>query len=468
MEQEPKVLEDASIVTAETTSVDSRRGFHDFDIKPYQKEPLPPLPSPHSDPLRYGFLTVYRRLFSLVFLFNLIALIVVLTRRRLVLDTVTAATANLLATSLSRQPLFINLIVFTSTSLPKIAPYRLRTICAKVGHYGGLHSGSGVAALLWYIVFVGLLTRNYVTGVTKSAPVLVLAYLILALLMTIVTVAYPAFRSKKHDTFELTHRLSAWTAVALVWALLIVFANNVRKETHQTLGASLKDLAAFWIMLIVTVTLFIPWVTMRKVAVRPEYLSSHAIRLHFDYADASNGQAVSIATRPWRDWHSFICIPNLEGKGFSLVVSRAGDWTSACIANQPTQIWKRAIPTHGFARSANMFTRILIVATGSGIGPALTNLGANDSRYRVLWQTRSPLKTYGPGILGLVEKFDRDAVVIDTDKHGRQDMLIIAWHLAREMDAEIVFVITNPAATNKIVFGLEARGIPAYGPLFDS
>lgn len=30
--------------------------------------------------------------------------------------------------------------------------------------------------------------------------------------------AYPGFRVRHHDTFEIIHRFAGWTAVALVWA----------------------------------------------------------------------------------------------------------------------------------------------------------------------------------------------------------------------------------------------------------
>ena len=51
-----------------------------------------------------------------------------------------------------------------------------------------------------------------------SVPTLVIAYVVLALLVSMVTFAYPSFRVKYHDHFEAIHRFAGWTAVALVWA----------------------------------------------------------------------------------------------------------------------------------------------------------------------------------------------------------------------------------------------------------
>ena len=109
------------------------------------------------------------------------------------------------------------------------------------------------------------------------------------------------------------------------------------------------------------------------------------------------------------------------------------------------------------------------MTTGSGIGPICSFL-AYDNRppMRVLWQTRSPLKTYGQGILDLVAKLDIAAEVIDTDVVGRNDMLPRAWGLVQDFQAEAVVVVSNPGNTKRLVFELEARGVLAYGPLWDS
>jgi len=40
--------------------------------------------------------------------------------------------------------------------------------------------------------------------------------------------------------------------------------------------------------------------------------------------------------------------------------------------------------------------------------------------------------------------------------------------MVKEFDAEAVGVISNPTLTQKLVYGLTSRGIPAYGAIFDS
>lgn len=116
-----------------------------------------------------------------------------------------------------------------------------------------------------------------------------------------------------------------------------------------------------------------------------------------------------------------------------------------------------------------MYNSMILIATGSGIGPCLSFLG-DDNRpaMRVLWQTRTPLKTYGKRLIELVHRLDPNPVILDTTKDGRIEMLPIAIKLYREFNAEAVCVISNPKMTKQLVYDLECRRIPAYGPIFDS
>jgi hypothetical protein len=47
-------------------------------------------------------------------------------------------------------------------------------------------------------------------------------------------------------------------------------------------------------------------------------------------------------------------------------------------------------------------------------------------------------------------------------------MVQLAYNLWKESRAEAVVVISNKQVTQQIVFGLEIRGVAAYGPIFDS
>jgi len=58
--------------------------------------------------------------------------------------------------------------------------------------------------------------------------------------------------------------------------------------------------------------------------------------------------------------------------------------------------------------------------------------------------------------------------MIDTRKHGKSDFVKLALKMVKEFGAEAVGVISYQALTEKVVYGLNSRGISAYGAIFDS
>ncbi|KAJ5191050.1 uncharacterized protein N7498_010035 [Penicillium cinerascens] len=423
--------------------------------------------------IRYLIFTIYRRLFSLVYCANAVAFVIIMVEsRQKILAFVNAAAINLLVCGLARHPLVVNAIFVGICSIPQSAPLVLRKRAAEAYHYGGVHSGCGVAAFLWYTGLVALISREYWidgdSGVI-SVPVIVLSYVLLVVLVAIIVIAHPTFRTKRHDYFELMHRFSGWLAVALFVALLLVFSNQARHAQGLSLGQYLLELPAFWFVLIIVISIVHPWLLLRRVQVRPEYLSPHAVRLHLDHASTAFGKVIALTKHPLRDWHSFATFPDPDGKSFSCIVSKAGDWTTRCIDQQPTQLWKRGVLMYGFIHVMRVFRRVVVVATGSGIGPCLSFLSEkNRPPLRLIWQTRNPNRTYGSDVLNLVRRLDPDPLLIDTGNSGRVDMVPIVQELVREFDAEAVCVISNPRLTKKVVFELKASGVPAFGPIFDS
>lgn len=425
--------------------------------------------------IRYTYLNTYRRLFSIVFGTNLIGYIFVWIYCKSVLNFVNGAAVNLLISGLARQPLFVNFLYATATRVPRSAPLRLRVLAAKIFHFGGVHSGCGVACAVWYITFVGYFTHEIVHRKIPLSPgmitVLVLTYLVMVLLCSIVVVAHPSIRAKSHDWFEGIHRFNGWLAIAMFWPLLVTFAAEQRGST----GRWLIHQPTFWILIIITAAVIHPWSLLRKVKVVPEKLSDHAVRLHFNFTTTKFGQGLSISKHPLRDWHSFASFPDRfdqTDSKFSMVISRAGDFTGDLIDNPPEKIWKRSVPAYGFGKCFGLFNRIVLVTTGSGIGPCLSFI-ADDNRpqMRVIWQTRDPQKTYGDRLINLVRQMDPDPVITRSMRGPdgkRIDMLPQVLRLYREFEAEAVCVISNPQYTKHLVFELERRGIIAMGPIFDS
>jgi len=111
----------------------------------------------------------------------------------------------------------------------------------------------------------------------------------------------------------------------------------------------------------------------------------------------------------------------------------------------------------------------VLIATGSGIGPCLAVLRAGEVSCRVLWSTRSPRKTFGDGLVADVLSADSNAVIYDTAAGaGRPDVVKTAYSMYRESGAEAVVIISNPKLTYKVVYGLESRGVPSFGAIWDS
>ncbi|KAJ5517008.1 hypothetical protein N7527_008568 [Penicillium freii] len=449
---------------------------------------------------RYVLFTVYRRLFTVVFCANLAVFLYVMISDRQLLALVNATAVNLVACGLARHPMMVNAIYRVICSIPRSAPLSLRRRCAKAAHYGGVHSGCGTASLVWYIGFVALLSQIYWTHSpisTKTdaefspAPIAV-AYIILVLLFVMVVVAYPTFRRRMHDYFELTHRFTSWLILALFVALVMIFAHESSGAEQVTLGHFLVTLPAFWLLIAAIVAVAHPWLLLRRVPVKAEPLSSHAVRLSFDFKPIEFAKGVQVSKHPLRDWHSFAGFPdpipggekpvarNARGKkpfvkghghkrSWSIVVSKAGDWTADTIREPPTHLWKRGSLMRGVGYGLRVFDRIIIVTTGSGIGPCLGFLGdKNRPLIKVIWQTRNPLQTYGQDVIDLVHQMGPDPIIFDTSRDGRVDMLPVVRQQLKEFKAEAVFVISNPKMTQDIVYEFESQGIPAYGPIFDS
>jgi hypothetical protein len=59
-------------------------------------------------------------------------------------------------------------------------------------------------------------------------------------------------------------------------------------------------------------------------------------------------------------------------------------------------------------------------------------------------------------------------VIWDTTTHGKPDLLNLALDAYEDFAAEAVFVVSNKSTTLGLVHDLERRGIPAFGPIWDS
>ncbi|GAW24543.1 hypothetical protein ANO14919_141300 [Xylariales sp. No.14919] len=425
--------------------------------------------------LRHRFFSLYRRFFSFIFFSNLLAFALVWWKSwgsgSLPLSQIpTAIAVNLLVAVSMRQDHVINFLFWLATRVPTWAPLAIRRQCARVFHIGGVHSGAATSATLWWLVFTVGATVNFVRGNSEvhiDTGTVVLSYLVLALLLAIIGMAHPDVRAKYHDQFEWTHRFAGWTATALVWAHLVVATNSLRPRT-LSLADALARTPAVYLLALITLSIALPWLRLRRVTVRPEFLSKHAIRLYFDFETPIAGKAIRISDKPMREWHAFATIDKPGVKGFSIVVSNAGDWTRKTIDGRPQRLWTRGALASGVLTIAPLFKKVVLVATGSGIGPCLPVILEGRVPARILWSTPHPRETFGDEIMNDILRADPKAVIWNTRTQGKPDLTALAYQMMKESDAEAVCIISNKKVTQQVVYRLEARGIPAFGAIFDS
>ena len=426
--------------------------------------------------LRYNLLAVYQRLFSIVFIGNIIAFVTELVLHRHshpfgppLGNLATAVAANVTGAILIRQEYVINSLYNIFCWTPLWMPLRFRRVVSKLYHFGGVHSGCAVSATVWFILYSALVTKRYADGDFNEPAVVAITYILLTLFLALCVFAIPKLRIFSHNTFEAVHRFGGWTAVALFWVeILLVLRAESNESRTDSLGMLVIKAPTFWFLLVVTFFIILPWVRLRKVEAFPEVLSRHAVRIHFKYSYKNIGNVIGlrITHNPLKEWHAFATIPDADGSSFSLIVSDNGDWTKKQIMQPAHAYWIRGIT--GVLRMATVFRRIVLVTTGSGIGPCLSFLTSHPIPCRLLWSTPNPVSTYGEDVMRAVAKADPEAMIVDTRASGRPDVVALTYHLYLETKAESVFVISNPYLTSKLVYGLESRGIPAYGPIWDS
>ena len=239
-----------------------------------------------------------------------------------------------------------------------------------------------------------------------------------------IVVALPKTRARHHNLFEIVGRFGLWLSLILFWVQTVVLAQAPLLSTPQ-----------FWVLVLITLSTALPWLKLKKVPVKVDSPSSHVALAQFDYGMTPfAGSSIDISHRPLLEWHSFANLPSPQKSGFRLVISRAGDWTGAFIKDKPSHIWVKGIPTAGVANVETIFKRVVWVATGSGIGPCLPRLLANSVPSSLVWSTRNPRKTYGDALVDEILKAQPDALIWDTDKHGKPDLAKLAYQAWQDFD----------------------------------
>jgi hypothetical protein len=418
----------------------------------------------------------YWRLAAAILLANAVILVVNLAQGDWKLDDGSALTAlsglvlvNLAVAVLIRQQQVLNALFGLAGRGRTTWPMWLRWAISKINHVGGIHVGAAVAGTAWLIAFaVVAIVARVRDPATATLTTVVLSTILALLALVVVVGAAPTVRMRAHNAFELTHRFGGWTAVALFWPLAIHLTLQERGD-ESAAHALLTDWH-LWAVAVLTASVASPWLRLRRVPVTVERPSKHAAIVSFDYGKRPKASAgIGVSHSPLREWHAFATVTTPGRRGFRILVSRAGDWTSRFIEDPPSHLWVRGTPvTAPMARVALLHRRVVYVVTGSGIGPCLGQILAAEVPAQLVWSTRSPRATYGDALVDEVYSVQPHAIIWDTTERGKPDLLRLVREAYWRFDAEAVFVVSNKATTFRLCEALERNGIPAVGPIWDS
>lgn len=431
---------------------------------------LPPVDGTHR--LAGSRVTPFHRLIVAGLTVNAVAALVLLisapTAVTLFAATITAASVNMCVAVLIRHQYVVNALFAVATRAPLRWPLRVRAALAKVYQVGGgVHVGCAISATAWFAAFTAvLLTHPQIGAAAGVHDALVGVALAVAVdLIVIAVCARPSVRERRHFVFEATHRYGGWLALSLFVCLTFLVAVANGGNVVAAAAASPNT----WILVVLLIGSAIPWLQLRRVPVEVFEPSDHVALVRFPTeARPRTGSASRVSRSPLGEWHAFANMVTPDEPGFQLAVSRAGDWTSELIADAPDHLWLRGVPTTGVGTCARLFTKVVWVATGSGIAPCLPHLLNDATPAQLVWVTRHPERTYGTELVGRIHAAQPDAVLWNTDENGKPDLAELAYQAYLESGAEAVICISNKAATTKLVRDLQQRGIPAFGPIWDS
>jgi hypothetical protein len=419
----------------------------------------------------------YNRLIASVILFNLFflySLLIQLHKQKWAigqaeLDYISiAALINMSIANMCRNQYVVNAVIRSAINSPRTWSLSIRRRIAKIYHFGGIHVGGNMMATIWLCISAVSFTTAFSDKTQAiSLSVVLISYVIVAVLIGMIVFALPSMRSRFHNRFERSHRFGAWTTLVLVWLQTLLFVNDQRGDA--ALYQALLTAPKFWVLAIMTGNAALPWFRLRRVPVRVERPSTHVAIVHYDYGlTPFAGSTITISRNPLLEWHSFANVPALSGRGFRSTISRAGDWTSNFIDHPPSHVWVKGIPTAGVGQVSKLFRRVVWVATGSGIGPTLPYLKDQSVPIYLIWSTRAPRSTYGDALVDEILSVQPDALIWDTDERGRPDLVQLVYEAYLRFNAEAVICNSNKKLTWQVVSAMESRGIPAYGPIWDS
>ncbi|KAG0614272.1 hypothetical protein M758_6G164100 [Ceratodon purpureus] len=420
-------------------------------------------------------LSIYKRFFVLSFIINIVLFILAALGHFNYAHNNAAlfALGNVLLLALVRNEIFLRLTYETTVQLfgHSIVPLRLKLwITHGLQNLGGIHAGCGTASIVWSIYAV---VELFVHRATVPTPPIAILFVVIFMLLISCLAAVPVLRHVHHNVFENTHRICGWFALALIWCFILLLASYDPSRNVYDFSSHgrhrLVNRLDIWFAAVLTLLVFLPWALIKKVPVRTWISPDQSLSL-ITFADGLPvGTFARIARNPLKEWHAF----GAASDGFSentLICGAVGDFTKGLVSHPPSHIWTRRVRFAGVTYLANLYTRAVFVATGSGLGPFLSFL-MQPTRVdcHLIFIAKNVEQIYGPYITNILSRFPQEKLIVhDTAILGRPNLAKLVVDRVKKCEAEVVIVTSNPAGSKTVIDGCRAAGIPAFGPIWDS
>lgn len=417
----------------------------------------------------------YRRLCVAALAFNLALMLCAALGRFSTGSThaVLFAVGNILVAVLFRNEVFLFGLYWCTVNgcLFFHMPLRVRK-CATdlLLHIGGLHSGCGVSSLMWLGLTMAHLQQHLHLKIT-TATVVSIGWVVMGLLLLTCLAAFPVLRWFLHNVFERTHRFAGWSALALLW-VFVILADAYDPLTGEYDPHQVVNKSELWIILVITLLIIAPWLSVRRVPVKAitPSKSNTVLEISGGIADGMLGR---ISRQPLLEWHAFgIMSAGPASNSHSMLIVARGDFTCGLVTDPPSFLWVRCFRFAGLPFCVRMYKSVVAVATGAGIGVVLSSmvqLDPNAIHFHFIWVAKDIPATYGNEVLSLVALIaPQNLTVIDTAAEARPDLANLVCMKAKSMSAEAVFITSNPKVTHQVQRQCMHEGIAAFGPIWDS
>ncbi|KAJ7699633.1 hypothetical protein B0H17DRAFT_1196245 [Mycena rosella] len=409
----------------------------------------------------------YRKLFCISFAFNVVGLVLAASGHWEYPKRYPGAFVhgNLLAAILMRNEFFGRfLYLIVNTLFAKWPPLWFRLACTStLQHLGGIHSGCATSGAMWLVYCVVLIIVDY-----RHYPLSIITAGVVTSVAVFISIAsdFPWLREYHHNIFY--HRLVGWFCLLSTW-VFVVLGESYDITTHSWNPDGVIRQQDFWFAMGMSVCIFIPWITLRKVPVVVEVPSPKVAVIRFERG-MQQGLLTRISRGSILEYHAFgIISMGRQSQEHYLICGVQGDFAQSLVDNPPSHLWTRQLKFAGVSNTSKLYKRGIRVCTGTGLGAALSTCLQSPDWY-LIWIGSDQAKTFGPTISSLIRNNlppEQYTLWDSKERGGRPDVMKLIKEVYSSWGAEVVFITSNLGGSTEMMQGCKKEGIPAFGTLWD-